>query len=116
MSVTTRHPQYVSFYDRWVNLRQAYEGQAAVSASYTPRQGRQTVTRTRHLPRPSGMKRDDQYLAYVERTTFFGATERTVQGMTGTVFRREPVIKVPTPMDPAHCGYYPDRHLAAHVR
>ena len=46
------------------------------------------------------MKRDDQYLAYVERTTWLGATERTVQGMTGTVFRREPVIEVPTPLKP----------------
>ena len=100
MSVTTRHPQYASFYERWVNLRQAYEGQAAVMTAYNLRQGRQTATRTRHLPRPSGMKRDDQYAAYVERPTFLGATERTVQGMTGTVFRREPVIEVPTPLAP----------------
>ena len=79
------------------------------------RAGRQAATRTRYLPRPSGMKRDDQYLAYVERTTWLGATERTVQGMTGTVFRREPVIEVPTPMDAAHCGHHPDGHLLAHV-
>ena len=100
MSVTIRHPQYVSFYDRWLSLRDAYQGQAALTTPYNPRLGAQTAMRTRYLPRPAGMRRDDQYAAYVERTTWLGATERTVQGMTGTVFRREPVIEVPTPLEP----------------
>ena len=98
MSVTARHPQYMAMRDRWQSLRDAYEGQAALTASLSTRTSRQTMMRTRYLPRPSGMKRDDQYLAYVERSTWLGATERTVQGMTGTVFRREPVIEVPTPL------------------
>lgn len=101
MSVTTRHPQYLASDETWLNLRSAYLGDAAVRQMAPPlRQGRQTLTRTRFLPRPSGMKRDDQYAAYVERSTWLGATERTVQGMTGTVFRREPVIEVPPPMEP----------------
>ena len=75
MSVTTRHPQYVAYSDRWVSLRHAYEGDAAIRSAFaSPRQGRYTMTRTRYLPRPSGMRHDDQYLAYVERTTFFGAS------------------------------------------
>ena len=104
MSVTTRHPQYQANQDQWLSLRSAYQGDSAVKAiPYSPRQSRQSATRTRFLPRPSGMRGpngDAQYLAYVERTTFFGATERTVQGMTGTVFRREPVIEVPTALKP----------------
>jgi hypothetical protein len=101
MSVTTRHPQYVQALDTWQALRAAYLGDSAVKTTLPSlRAGRQTATRTRFLPRPAGMKRDEQYLAYVERTTWLGATERTVQGMTGTVFRREPVIEVPTPMEP----------------
>ena len=104
MSVTARHPQYHAMRDRWQSLRDAYEGQAALTSTMpSTRPGRQTMTRTRYLPRPSGMKAtpngDAQYAAYVERTTWLGATERTVQGMTGTVFRREPVIKVPTPLE-----------------
>ena len=101
MSVTTRHPQYIRSEDTWARLRDAYIGDSAVQRPASNlRQGRQTFSRTRYLPRPSGMRRDDQYAGYVERTTFFGATERTVQGMTGTVFRREPVIEAPAPMDP----------------
>jgi Domain of unknown function (DUF4055) len=101
MSVTTRHPQYMRFYDRWVSLRDAYEGDAQIRNAYPiTSTGRSRTTRSRYLPRPAGMRRDEQYAAYVERPTFFGATERTVQGMTGTVFRREPVIEAPTPMEP----------------
>ena len=101
MSVTTHHPQYLASRDMWDSLRSAYIGDTALRAILpSTRQSRQTMTRTRYLPRPSGMKRDEQYLAYVERTTWLGATERTVQGMTGTIFRREPVIDVPTAMEP----------------
>jgi hypothetical protein len=101
MSVTTRHPQYRASRDLWQSLRDAYLGDIAVrNAPLSGGHGRQTASRTRYLPRPAGMKRDDQYLAYVERPVFPGFTERTVQGMTGTVFRHEPVIEAPTALEP----------------
>ena len=76
MSVTTRHPQYRLFQDRWQSLRDAYQGDAMVrTAPLSTRQGRQaTLARTRYLPRPSGMKNEAQYLAYVERPVFAGFT------------------------------------------
>lgn len=49
-----------------------------------------------YLPAPSGFQNDPlQYAAYKTRAMFYAATERTVEGMTGLVLRRDPVIEVP---------------------
>ena len=54
---------------------------------------------TKYLPRPAGMRREEQYAGYKARAIFFGATERAVHGLTGTVFRREPQVVVPASLD-----------------
>ena len=44
---------------------------------------------------------DGEYLAYVQRASFFNATGRTAEGFQGMVFRRDPVIKLPEEEQPA---------------
>lgn len=44
---------------------------------------------TEYLPRPDGMD-DSQYSAYLDRAVFYNMVYRTVTGLTGSVFRRDP--------------------------
>ena len=46
------------------------------------------------------MKREDQYASYRDRPEWTGATERAVQGITGSVFRHEPELRTPTALEP----------------
>ena len=38
---------------------------------------------------------DDAYKAYIQRALFYGASGRTVEALTGAVFRREPTVELP---------------------
>lgn len=81
-TVTTPHPEYAKAVPRWQLLRDVFEGEDAIKAAgttYTPRLSDQT---------------DAEYTAYVNRPSFFGAFERTVQGLTGVGFMKEPGIEV----------------------
>jgi hypothetical protein len=51
-----------------------------------------------YLPKPSGQN-DKEYEAYKMRAYWFNATKRTVDGLTGMIFRREPIIEKPSAMD-----------------
>lgn len=48
----------------------------------------------RYLPKPSGMD-DEEYKAYKERAEFFNATGRTLEGLHGLMFRKNPVVNIP---------------------
>lgn len=42
-----------------------------------------------YLPQPEGMD-DGQYVAYLDRAVFYNMVYRTVTGLTGSIFRRDP--------------------------
>ena len=101
MSVTTRHSSYIQYEETWSSLRDAYHGSGAVKNArdgYSTARGIKAAG-TKYLPRPAGMRREEQYAGYKARAIFFGATERAVHGLTGTVFRREPQVVVPASLD-----------------
>lgn len=57
----------------------------------------------RYLPQPNA---EDQsaaniarYKAYVTRAVFYNATGRTVEGMVGQIFLRDPIVKLPTELE-----------------
>jgi len=81
MPVDTQHPDYSRKIARWDKNRDAYEGEDAVKA------------RSRnYLPAPGGFDQDD-YGRYIMRAKWYGATARTVQGLTGAIFQKEPDIE-----------------------
>lgn len=88
MSVTATHPQYDAALTTWDALANAYEGEAAVKGETT-----------RYLPRPAGMKHNDDYAAYLMRPAWGGATEMVANGLVGMIFRREPELQVPTSLE-----------------
>lgn len=84
MAVDSEHPDYVKRKVQWEKLRDCNEGQEAVHAKGV-----------KYLPKLSGQSADE-YKAYLNRTLFYGATARTIDGLTGMIFRKAPVVEVPT--------------------
>ncbi|MEQ8767197.1 MAG: DUF4055 domain-containing protein [Planctomycetota bacterium] len=83
MPVTTPHPQYKEYADKWRKCRDVIAGEEAVKDAGTT-----------YLPRLEGQE-DDDYWAYVKRACFFGATKRTREGLVGAILRREPRVVAP---------------------
>lgn len=80
-SVDTKHSQYAASLSIWAKCRDAVSGQETVHAGgtkYLPKLAKQT---------------DDEYKAMVGRTLYYNATGRTLDGMTGLIFRRTPTIE-----------------------
>lgn len=102
MSVTTKHRQYIQYEDSWAALRNAYAGAGAIKAAPDMRREVRGVklAGTRYLPRPPGMVLDSQYAIYRDRATFLAATKHCVHGITGAIFRKEPVVEAPTALEP----------------
>jgi hypothetical protein len=94
MKVNTFHPEYVRWLPIWEKCRDVSEGEEAVKDK-----------KTAYLPALSGhvdergwLRRDSGYMEYLADTWFYGATGRTIEGLTGLVFRRPPSPKVPDKM------------------
>ena len=52
-----------------------------------------------YLPRMPDMS-NEEYIAYTDRAVFFNMTQRTLTGLMGTLFRRNPIISgLPTHLD-----------------
>lgn len=69
---------YNNWREIWSGIRHAMIGEVEIK-----RHG------TKYLPRPDGMD-DDQYRAYLERAVFYNMVYRTVTGLTGAIYRRDP--------------------------
>lgn len=83
MAIDSEHPDYTKRKVQWKKLRDCSEGQEAIHAAGV-----------KYLPKLSGQS-DAEYKAYVNRSLFYGATARTIDGLTGMIFRKAPQIEVP---------------------
>lgn len=90
MSVTNLHPSYEEFSDQWQRIADCLKGRDAVIAGGE-----------RYLPKLNGHAEDhNEYMRYLTGGLWYGATSRTVGGLVGSVFRKEPQIKVPKRIEP----------------
>lgn len=87
MPVDSFHPDYTAKITRWTKNRDAYEGEDAVKSK------NQT-----YLVAPGGFTTDD-YNRYLTRAKWYGATARTVQGLNGAIFQKDPVIEASTAVE-----------------
>lgn len=60
--------------------------------------------KTKYLPDPDEVEedqtlRDARYKSYLERAVFYGVTGRTLRGLVGMVFDRDPAVELPQRMD-----------------
>jgi len=82
------HPDYTEMSKVWKKCRDARTGQRAIHTA-----GKD------YLPRLTGQS-DEDYAAYKQRALFYNATGRTVEGMSGLVFRKKYTCEVPKTMEP----------------
>ena len=83
MPVDSTHPQYDSYFARWSRCRDCVVGEDAVKAAGE-----------KYLPKLGGQDSDD-YSGYKMRAMFYGAAHRTVEALSGMVFRKQPTVKLP---------------------
>ena len=83
MAVDSKHEEYEEHYPQWERCEHAAEGQDEIHEYGVL-----------YLPRLSGQN-DDEYKSYKKRALFYNATQRTIDGLTGLLFIKPPVLKYP---------------------
>lgn len=86
-------PEYVAQAKIWEKVRDACEGEEAIK-----------YKRELYLPRLGGHSKDVDgnklYQLYLSYAHWYGATQRTVAGLRGLVFRKDPIKNIPESMEP----------------
>lgn len=75
------HPEYQYWHYWWQMLRDSVVGEVEVKRK-----------NERYLSRMEDMT-DKEYDAFLDRAVFFNMTQRTITGMMGSLFRRNPIIE-----------------------
>lgn len=83
MPVNVERQDYKDFKERWLRLRDCYEGRDAV-----------VKAGNRYVPDLPGSDATGNQ-AYRHRGNFFNAVKRTVQGMVGAIFQEPPKVSFP---------------------
>ncbi len=87
MPVDSQHPEYDKNFFVWRMCQDLSDGEEAIKAGgvkYLPKLGGQT---------------SEQYQSFKNRGEFFNAFGRTSQGLTGSVFRKDPVVEIPNKIE-----------------
>lgn len=84
MAVNARHNSYIKGFLKWTRTRTVLDGEDAVKAAGQA-----------YLPKLSGEESDEAYHARKQRGVFFNATSRTLDGLHGYIWRKDPEIAVP---------------------
>jgi hypothetical protein len=82
--VETTHPSYDERVTQWERAQDCYDGSDAVKKKgplYLP-----------HLDSHSASGGQQRYDAYKQRALYFNATARTVDGLAGSIFQKEPEV------------------------
>lgn len=86
--VSATHSLYDTFAPKWKRARDCAGGEDAIHLSGT-------------LYLPQLKKEDNEdYRARVKRSDFFNGTARTIAGLGGMAFRKEPTVEVPAAIEP----------------
>lgn len=80
MPVDSQHPEFVEYHRLWKRCRDAFGGVRTIKGA-----------KNCYLKALDSMT-DSEYEDYLERATWYGATRRTIEGMTGAIMRKEPTV------------------------
>ena len=113
MTVSTTHTQYSRYALAWQRCRDVIAGRDALVRQARSRYYQSTIDGRPQLYeqyiRPLSGQTSDEYLSYVERAAFYGATGRTVEALTGLIFGKDPSYELPSAIE----GYVEDITLSA---
>jgi len=88
ISVTWQRPEYKEYFRTWEKVRDAAAGEKAIKNK-----------RELYLPRLMGQDSDSEgnklYDIYLEYAYWYGASARTLAGLRGLVFRKDPLKNIP---------------------
>lgn len=91
-NVTFVRPELVRLMPQYELIRDAIAGETAVKGA-----------RTKYLPMPNAGDKSPEnrarYEAYLTRAVFYNVTRRTVMGLVGQVFAKDPTEKIPTRLE-----------------
>ena len=94
MPVSTKHPQFETYFPIWEKTRDAVKGSVAVKDK-----------KHLYLPVPDPESNDDRlgtesirYKQYIKRALFTNFTRRTKNALVGAAFRKEPSFDLPEPL------------------
>lgn len=87
MAVDTQREEYADMMVEVARVRDAIAGQTAMQHNAKV-----------YVRRPEGMG-DTEWVSYVGGTTFYDATSRTVEGLTGMAFADDPIVTVPKSLE-----------------
>jgi hypothetical protein len=92
-NVSFIRPEVVSLTAQYTLIRDCLAGETAIKDA-----------KTVYLPMPNATDKSaenkSRYDAYIKRAVFYNVTRRTMTGLLGQVFMREPVLKVPALLQP----------------
>ena len=84
MPVSSKHQSYLARKQQWQRIRDVDAGSDAVKERGSL-----------YLRRPDALDHW-QFNEYVRSAEFHGATGRTIDGLVGAIFRRDPVVTMPS--------------------
>ena len=92
MSVNNQHHEYQSRFDDWQRVRDCVQGQRTVK-----------YRKQKYLPKPNigdtSQENEDRYKSYLFRAQFINFTGTTKRALVGSVFRKNPIIELPTVLE-----------------
>ena len=93
MTIKYRRPELVALSPLYKQIRDVLKGPKAVKDAGTA-----------YLPMPNTEKDDkankERYATYKQRAQFYNACARTLDGLVGQIFYRDPVIELPAVLEP----------------
>src|SRR3546814_94968 len=76
------HPEFEHWYSEWRIIRDCIEGESAIKRQ-----------NTEYLAKISSDQTTPEYSRYLDNAVYFNMVDRTLNGLLGSTFRREPVIR-----------------------
>jgi hypothetical protein len=90
--ITSTHIEYGASLLKWGRLRDAVAGRDAIMAHDSAEALKPAKSRNSYLP-PLSDQDQAEYAAMQARSSWFGATDRTVNALAGLIFAKDPEVK-----------------------